>query len=214
MDDQLFLVIIHIFHTIWIKCFGANNYRSYLYQSETKDDMRKDEKSKFQPDITVDANLAVGAAIGTIFGNSLEFELHADNKPEEQIESFSQLSSAHSAPLSNISSQGNMSQVESDGASQDLELVEYVVPAESVVSVDQESIVGLQEEMMHLDQNNIAEILMTDTSNGDSINEEEIVEIEGTAPMDRSLLEGMDGSGLYLAENDYVNDANVDDYLA
>lgn len=176
--------------------------------------MRKDEKSKFQPDITVDANLAVGAAIGTIFGNSLEFELHADNKPEEQIESFSQLSSAHSAPLSNISSQGNMSQVESDGASQDLELVEYVVPAESVVSVDQESIVGLQEEMMHLDQNNIAEILMTDTSNGDSINEEEIVEIEGTAPMDRSLLEGMDGSGLYLAENDYVNDANVDDYLA
>lgn len=172
--------------------------------------MKKETKENIKSNVATGASSAVGAGIGVVAGTTLANEVNAAEVPlgeEEEVEVFS---SEPMQPVDEPVAQGENAEVE---------VVSYETVMDetgeqmdvAVVNVDGQPVMVLD-----IDQDGMADVLVADENGNGELEENEYSDVteEGIlmAPLQEAA--AMNESMMLAQNQDYVNDADVADYLA
>lgn len=198
------------------------------------------EKSNLKSGVLTGTSSAVGATIGIVAGEALASEVNAAEIPEEETDTVHagghQSSSAHSqgeaAPEAEPTATGP-AQVETPPSDEhdhgdqvppsDDDMPEIsVLGYETVINDDGSqsdvaviSIDGQEAQLIDSNQDGNADMLMVDVDGNGDIDSDEILNIEDEGiSMSGFQTDVLGDSHSLVADADYINDANVDDYMA
>lgn len=205
-----------------------------------KKEAKSNTKTNVKSDVLTGASSAVGATIGMVAGSAAASEVHAAEMQETDEQSVPLTGSAGAAPTQTIQEEVEVVPVNPDDTetSQDAaEQQQMAVVPEETSAVDSEIVVtgygtvdnedgsrmdvvtvnvdGQEASLIDIDQDGIADVLMVDVDGDGDYDESEILNIgEEAISMAVFQPDGMEEAHTLIAENDYVNDANVDEYMA
>ncbi len=170
--------------------------------------MKKETKNNLKSDVITGASSAVGATIGMMAGSALANEVNAaDVVPQPvkptPVNPVKPTPAPVPPPEPEIEVLGYETITNYDGSPMDVALI----------SIDDQQMV-----LADVDMDGTADFLMADSNCNGILDEEEIMDISGEGigmAAFRSTGVPTPGGNIYLADNgDYVNDADVDDFMA
>lgn len=206
--------------------------------------MKEETKKNIKQDLTTGMSSAVGATIGMVAGSTLSAEVNAAEveripeiptskpaKQEEPVKQENQAPAKQNEPVSTPTTEPTaepaaesatepISTQEPEPAPNpdpEVEVIAYETMTNqdgtqsdvAVVSVD-----GQQMLIADVDCDNVADLMLTDTNGNGTIDEGECVNISREGIMMSPLREAAIG-GLDVAQDtDYINDADVNDFMA
>lgn len=192
--------------------------------------MNKETKTDMKSKVMTGASTAVGATIGVVAGNIAATEVQAAETPgvtggaratvtpadlntHDEGNNVIEPTPEPSGPINPESPENpeNMDETpeiivtdygtitNDDGSQMDV----------AVVSVD-----GQDAYLVDVNQDGTADVLFADVNNDGQIDNNEILDIESEGIYMASFQNEIMNDNTLVADNDYVNDANVDDYMA
>ena len=193
--------------------------------------MKKNEKNNVKSDVITGTSSAVGATIGMMAGSALATEVSAADEvpqPEKPTSPTPTPSPAPApaptpspapAPAPEPTPSPAPTPEPTPMPEPELEVLAYETVTNDDGSQMDVALISIDEQQMmvaDVDMDGTADFLMTDTNCNGSLEENEIINIAdegiGMATFRTSVSHD---ENLYLADNgDYVNDANVDDFMA
>ena len=181
-------------------------------------DMKKETKENIKSNAATGASSAVGAGIGVVAGATLANEVNAAETSEmppyteeEEVEVIAsepqQQSTQQSPPASGATGEPEVAVLgyervtNDDGSQMDV----------AVVSVG-----GQQAVVADVDLDGTADMIVSDLNGDGAISDDEFVDVSGQGIMMASFQEAArtDDSTMLAQNPDYVNDADVTDYMA
>lgn len=189
--------------------------------------MKKNEKNNVKSDVITGTSSAVGATIGMMAGSALATEVSAADEVPQPEKPTSPTPTPSPAPAPAPTPSPAPAPTPSPAPTPEptpmpepeLEVLAYETVTNDDGSQMDVALISIDEQQMmvaDVDMDGTADFLMTDTNCNGSLEENEIINIAdegiGMATFRTSVSHD---ENLYLADNgDYVNDANVDDFMA
>ena len=159
--------------------------------------MKKETKSSVKSDVATGLSSSIGATIGMIIGNAASAEANAVvvSGPEPMSEPIS-----IPTPEPEIEVVAYDTVVNEDGNKMDV----------AVINIDGQSVAFID-----VDMDNVADVYVMDANGDNMLEEEEFVPIRdyslSMVPFRETVYPG---ENWMAQEDDYINDANVDDFMA
>ncbi len=165
--------------------------------------MKTETKENIKANVITGASSALGAAVGVIVGDAISAESDIDAVAEagiqEEGEEIVVVDTTNSQePEIVVLDYGTV--VNEDGSQMDAAYIN--VEGQDAILVD-------------VDQDGVADVLLSDNNANGILDESDFQDISGEGVAMQPFMEAVMGEEqVYLAENDYVNDADVNEYMA
>ena len=180
--------------------------------------MKKETKENIKSNAATGASSAVGAGIGVVAGTTLANEVNAaetsEMPPYTEEEEVEVISSEPTRPTAQQTTPASGTTGEPEVAVLGYERVTNDDGSQMDVAVV--SVGGQQAVVADVDLDGTADVIVSDLNGDGSITDNEFVDVTGQGVMMEAFRQAAPGSdSTLLAENqDYVNDADVIDYMA
>lgn len=177
--------------------------------------MKKEAKSSMKSEVATGMSSAVGATIGMIIGEAVSNELNAVVSPIPPISPTPGPTPVKPEPPKPEPIKPEppkpVTEVEVEVLSYETVTVENGNQMDvAVVRMD-----GQEVAFIDVDMDGVADVYVMDANGNNTLEEEEFVPIKGQSLAMAPLREVVHGEDSLLAQNeDYINDADVDDFMA
>ena len=183
--------------------------------------MKKETKENIKSNMAAGAGAAVGSGIGVVAGSVIATDVNAAETSEMPIhtEEEEEVVVVSSTPERQTTQQSVASSTSGLEGEPEVEVVSYETVMNddgSVMDVAVVSVDGQQAVVADVDMDGMADVVLSDVNGNGTLEDNEFVDVTGQGIMMTPFQEvAQEGSPTTLAHNqDYVNDADVTDYMA
>lgn len=177
--------------------------------------MKKETKSSMKTEVTTGMGAAVGATIGMIIGEAVSNKVNAVVHPTPSISPTLEPTSVKPEPLKSEHIKPEPPKLVTEAEIEVLSYETVTVENGNQMDVAVVRMDGQEVAFIDVDMDGVADVYVMDANGNNTLEEEEFVPIKGQSLAMAPLREVVHGEDSLLAQNeDYINDADVDDFMA